>query len=257
MKKILVTGANGQLGQCIQKIAPEFKNFQFIFKDSRALDITNKGTLQESFSIENLDYCINCAAYTNVEQAEKTPDIAYAVNAEGVKNLAEICKEHKTVLIHISTDYVFDGEKNEGYLPSDTPNPINEYGKSKLLGEKYLQEIMNNYWIIRTSWLYSEFGSNFYKTILEKSKTNTILKVTDVQKGCPTNANNLALYILENITNHEIKSGINHFTDNIACTWYDFAKKILTEHDLLNTVELVRDKKYRTFVKRPVNSVLI
>ena len=257
MKTILVTGSSGQLGQCIQKIAPNFEGFQFIFKDSKALDLTDESSLQRTFSKYNFDYCINCAAYTNVERAEKTPELAFAVNAEGVKNIALACKKHDVFLIHISTDYVFDGNKSEPYTVDDIPNPINEYGKSKLMGERYIQELMENYCIIRTSWLYSEFGNNFYKAILEKSKTNKTLIVTDAQMGCPTNANNLALFIMEQISKKETKSGIYHFTDGVSSTWYDFAKKILIDHDLQNTVNLVRDKKYRTFVKRPVNSVLI
>ena len=177
MKKVLVTGANGQLGQCLQKIAPSYKELNFKFNSSKELDITDILEIETAFVKGNFDYCINCAAYTNVEQAEKTPDIAYKVNVEGVKNLANVCKSYNTTLIHISTDYVFDGEKDEPYTVKDVPNPINEYGKSKLLGEKHIQEIMDNYCIIRTSWLYSEFGKNFYTTILKKAKAGENLSV--------------------------------------------------------------------------------
>lgn len=255
MKKVLVTGANGQLGQCLQKIAPSYKKLNFIFNGSKELDITNILEIEGAFVKGNFDYCINCAAYTNVEQAEKTPDIAYKVNAEGVKNLANVCKSYNTTLIHISTDYVFDGEKDEPYTVKDVPNPINEYGKSKLLGEKHIQEIMDNYCIIRTSWLYSEFGKNFYTTILKKAKAGENLSVTDEQLGCPTNANNLALHIVEKLIQNN-NFGIEHFTEDYSCTWFDFAEKILIEHELEKTVQLHRDKNYRTFARRPVNSVL-
>ena len=255
MKKVLVTGANGQLGQCLQKIAPSYKELNVIFKSSKELDITDILGIEEAFVKGNFNYCINCAAYTNVEQAEKTPAIAYKVNAEGVKNLANVCKSYNTTLIHSSTDYVFDGEKDEPYTIKDVPNPINEYGKSKLLGEKHIQEIMDNYCIIRTSWLYSEFGKNFYTTILMKAKAGENLSVTDEQLGCPTNANNLALYLVEKLIQNN-NFGIEHFTDDYSCTWFDFAEKILIEHELEKTVQLRRDKNYRTFARRPVNSVL-
>jgi len=255
MKKVLVTGANGQLGQCLKKIAPNYNELTFVFKNSKDLDITNKDQMNSFFAEDDFDYCINCAAYTNVEQAEKTPDIAYEVNAEGVKNLALLCRENDTFLIHISTDYVFDGEKKEPYTVDDIPNPINEYGKSKLLGEKYIEEIMEDYLIIRTSWLYSEFGKNFYTTILSKAKAGENLSVTDEQLGCPTNANNLALHIVEKLTQNN-NFGIDHFTDNYSCTWFEFAKKILLENNLTDKVQLEKVKNYRTFARRPKNSVL-
>ena len=257
MKTILVTGANGQLGQCIQKIATNFKDFRFVFKDSKELDITNEASLYDTFSLDNFDYCINCAAYTNVEQAEKTPELAFAVNAKGAKNLAEVCKQNRTCLIHISTDYVFDGEKAEGYLPSDVPNPINEYGKSKLLGEKYIQESMNYYRIIRTSWLYSEYGNNFYKTILGKINSGQALRITDEQSGNPTNANNLAKFILNTLQDNTCNRSIQHFCDNETMTWYQFAERIISKNNLGLTARLVKDKNYRTFAKRPKNSILI
>lgn len=256
MKKILVTGSTGQLGQCLQKIALSYPNFEFVFKSSKQLDITNEDQVKKEFEFNEYDYCINCAAYTNVEQAEQTPTIAFKVNADGVKNIAHSCKEKEVILIHISTDYVFDGEKNGAYTITDIPNPINEYGKSKLLGERYIQEILNSFYIIRTSWLYSEFGKNFYTTILEKSKTEKVLRITDEQQGCPTKAENLAIHIIKKISINSTNWGIEHFTDGMVYTWYGFAETIIIGHKLEDTVQLVRDKKYRTFVKRPINSVL-
>jgi len=133
--------------------------------------------------------------------------------------------EHEVILLHISTDYVFDGTKDTGYLPEDKTNPINEYGKSKLQGEVHIQNILENYFIVRTSWLYSEFGNNFYNTILRKAKAGEELRITDDQKGCPTNANNLAAYMIELISNNAVNFGIHHFTDGEAMTWYGFAQK--------------------------------
>jgi dTDP-4-dehydrorhamnose reductase len=257
MKKVLVTGANGQLGQCIRKIAPKYSNIEFLFKNSKELDITNGAMVNAIFESNKFDYCINCAAYTNVEQAEKTPAIAFKVNAEGVKNLAIACDKTEVMLIHISTDYVFDGEKNRPYTVEDTPNPINEYGKSKLLGEEYIKQHLDHFKIIRTSWLYSEFGENFYKTVLRRAKAGEHLHITDEQTGTPTNANNLAVYVLEAIQHTRTNFGIHHFTDGEVMTWYGFAEKILNENNLGKVVKLVKDKNYRTFAKRPVNGVII
>lgn len=256
-KKVLVTGANGQLGLTIKELFEvNNENIDFVLVAKSELDITKEKQLKLYFQENQFDYCINCAAYTNVEQAEKTPDIAYKVNAEGVKYLAEACKEIETVLIHISTDYVFDGEKTEPYTIKDTPNPINEYGKSKLKGEQYIQDILDKYFIVRTSWLYSKkYGNNFYRTILKKAKEGKKLYVTDSQKGCPTNTENLSNYILSLIKVESKNYGIKHFCDEKAMTWYDFAEQILNEH-LYNNIKLVKVKNYRTFARRPKNSVL-
>ncbi|WP_291867273.1 dTDP-4-dehydrorhamnose reductase [Maribacter sp.] len=257
MKYILVTGANGQLGKSIQEVAKNYTELRFDFKSSKELDITNIAQVHSIFSTNKYDYCINCAAYTNVEQAEKNPEIAFRINEEAVKNLAKNCLEAEVVLIHISTDYVFDGEKKTPYTVNDIPNPINEYGKSKLEGEKYIQKTLNKYFIIRTSWLYSKkYGNNFYKTIVEKAKRGEILSVTDEQIGCPTNALNLALFIMEKIVNENVNFGIKHFTDDIPMTWYDFAKLILQENSIENNSILKKEKNYRTFAIRPKNSVL-
>ena len=253
-KNIIVTGANGQLGLTIKELSISYEDMNFHFVTKSELDITNKTDLETFFKEHTFDYCINCAAYTNVEQAEKTPDIAFKVNAEGVKNLAEVCKETKVHLVHISTDYVFDGEKETPYTIDDTPNPINEYGKSKLLGEQYIQDILKTYSIIRVSWLYSKtYGHNFYKTILQKAKTEKELYITDEQIGCPTDANDLAVFVLGSISNLELKSGISHFTGKEIMTWYRFSKQIITENEL-NTKVVAR--KYTTFARRPKNSVL-
>ena len=256
MTRILVTGADGQLGKCIQKRTADYSAYEFVFHNSKTLDITNQQQVFDVFHEGQFDYCINCAAYTNVEQAEKTPEPAYAVNAQGAKNVALACAKNQVVLVHVSTDYVFDGNKGAPYYTTDETNPINEYGKSKLGGEKYIQEALKFHFIVRTSWLYSEFGANFYKTILTKAQSGEALRITDEQTGCPTNANNLAGYILELVAQESKNYGIHHFTDGVAMTWYDFAKKILEENNLLDQVQLDRAKNYRTFAMRPKSSIL-
>ncbi len=259
MIKILVTGSNGQLGKTLKELALGLDNLSFDFKTSKELDITRVDQLLDTFEKEQYDFCINCAAYTNVEEAEKFPDLANQVNAEGVKNLAEVCTKHQTSLIHISTDYVFDGEKKGGYKVSDKTNPINVYGESKLAGEKFIQQIQPNHYIIRTSWLYSKkYGNNFYRTIQKKANEGAELRITDQQKGCPTDTVTVAKFILNKIIiSGEMPHGLYHVTDGVPMTWYDFAKSILEENCLLENVKLVLDSNYRTFAARPKNSVLI
>jgi dTDP-4-dehydrorhamnose reductase len=257
IKHILVTGAAGQLGRSIQEEALAYPDIEFVFANSKVLDITEVDKVNHIFESGDFDYCINCAAYTHVEQAERTPEIAFKVNAEGVKNLALACKKYKVILVHISTDYVFDGKKGMPYTVDDTPNPINEYGKSKWEGEKYIQEILNKYFIVRTSWLYSDHGKNFYKTVLEKAKRGEILRITDEQMGCPTHAGNLARFILELIVTENRQFGIYHFTDGEAMTWYDFAKKIISKNNLNGTTKIVRDNNNRSFAQRPTKKRFI
>lgn len=256
--KVLVTGSNGQLGKTIKELYAKNSlglDFQFVSKEE--LDITSEDKVVTFFKNKHFNYCINCAAYTNVEQAEKTPDIAFKVNAEGGKNVAKACKEANTILIHISTDYVFDGEKKEPYIPSDLPNPINEYGKSKLLGERYIQQIMNNYFIVRTSWLYSKkYGHNFYRTILEKAKKEDNLYITDEQTGCPTNTVTLAKYIIKLMKTDNSEFGIYHYCDEKVMTWFDFADQILSENNLKSKTNLVKGGNYVTLAKRPKYTVL-
>jgi len=254
--KILVTGSDGQLGKCIQKNAENYRNLDFVFHNSQSLDISNTKRIAEVFLTTSFDYCINCAAYTNVEQSEKTPEVAYLINAEAVNHISLACAENSVKLIHISTDYVFDGEKGTPYLTSDKTNPINEYGKSKLAGEEYIQQNLKEYFIVRTSWLYSEFGKNFYKTIVQKAKTESVLHITDAQVGSPTNANNLAKYLIDIIANNSEDYGIYHFTDGEAMTWYDFARNILEENGLQDKVKIIRAENFRTLAKRPKNSIL-
>ncbi len=256
MKRVLVTGSKGQLGKSLQEVSGSYPELNFVFRSSKELDITDAKKVDIAFSEGDFDYCINCAAYTNVEKAEQDTEMAFAINAIGVRNIALACAKNKTVLIHISTDYVFDGEQDEPYTTEDIPNPINEYGKSKLAGEKYVQQILESFFIIRTSWLYSDHGNNFYMTILKKAKKKEHLKITDEQIGCPTKAVHLAHHLLKLIVSRSVNYGLHHFTDGEPMTWYDFAYRILHNHGLLDTVILEKAQNYRTSARRPRNSVL-
>lgn len=252
---ILVTGAAGQLGQCLQIAAKAYPNYHFSFKNSTDLDIASAEAIENIFSQQKYDFCINAAAYTNVEKAESEPERAFLINAEAVKNLAKTCKKYQTKLIHVSTDYVFDGEKEESYSEEDKVNPINVYGASKLKGEQYVQETLETYFIIRTSWLYSQFGHNFFKTILQKAKEGATLNITTEQKGNPTNANDLAALILKIIEKKSEAYGIYHFSNLEEATWYDFAKSIVSlQPD--NKAILHNSNSYKTKAKRPLNSCL-
>ncbi|WP_432412281.1 dTDP-4-dehydrorhamnose reductase [Rasiella sp. SM2506] len=256
MKKILVTGANGQLGRCIQDIAPSLEGLSFVFATKQVFDISDKQLVSDYFSNKNFDYCINTAAYTNVEQAEKDAENAFKINAEGAKNLAEVCSANHTTLIHISTDYVFDGEKGKPYVETDATNPINVYGASKLKGEHYVQELCPQHYILRTSWLYSQYGHNFFNTIIKHAKAGNPLSVTTEQTGTPTNANDLAFLIVEIVRKNLNTYGLFHFSNAGKATWYDFAEEILTKHSQLTTTNLVKTEHYPTFASRPRNSVL-
>lgn len=257
MRRILVTGAGGQLGLTFQEIADDFPGITFDFKTSEELDVANANQVLATFQNGEYYYCINCAAYTNVEQAENHSEKAFEINADGARNIANACKKNKVTLVQISTDYVFDGEKETAYKVGDDTNPINVYGRSKLEGEKLIREILPNHFIIRTSWLYSKkHGHNFYRTILRKAQAGEELHITNAQRGCPTDTEALAKFILKEIVPGNKPFGIYHFTDGKPMTWYDFAKQILEENGLSEKAKLVLDVNYRTLAKRPKNSVL-
>ncbi len=255
-KKILITGANGQLGRCIKNAASEFPDLEFIFASKEDLDIENSDSLQEFFRNNNFSHCINTAAYTNVEKAESEKGKAFSINAEAVKNLAVVCKENDIVLLHISTDYVFDGKKNQPYLETDPVSPINVYGASKLLGEQYIQEICEKYFVFRTSWLYSQYGHNFLKTILRYSEEGKPLTITTEQTGTPTNANDLANALLKVIAQENDDYGVYHYSNGGETTWYGFAEQILLQCGKLKETKLAETKHYATFAARPEYSVL-
>ena len=256
MIKILVTGGNGQLAQCLKDVVINENEFNVDFQDLPALDITNKQQLESYFSKNELDYCINCAAYTAVDLAEEQSDLAYAVNAEGPKNLAEVCKKYQVKLLHISTDFVFDGKKQTPYIETDMPNPLGVYGVSKWQGERYIQEVMEDYFIIRTSWLYSEYGNNFMKTMLRLSETRDEISVVSDQIGAPTYAGDLAEVLIKIILSSPPNYGVYHYSNSGTISWYDLAVEIFKQFGKKIEVKPIKTKDYPTAAKRPKYSVL-
>lgn len=252
--KVLVTGAKGQLGQVFQK-KKEFIKAEFIFKDSNTLDITDFDIVEKYFQKNHFDYCINCAAYTNVEGAESDQETAFLVNATAAEHLAKVCQKYQVVLIHPSTDYVFAGQKKSAYTENDQTHPINVYGASKLEGERQIQKHLAAHFILRTSWLYSEFGKNFFTFIkgqIEESAKE--VSITTEQKGTPTNANDLADFILWLITQKSKNYGIYHFSNQGSLTWYDFTLKIKALYE--SALEVKAVAHFETKAKRPQNSTL-
>ncbi len=261
---VLVTGANGQLGQALQSIANKFLDIKFVFCDSNTLDITKKGNMEQIFAKYSPNFCINAAAYTAVDKAESEPEKAYLINVEGVKNLAEVCKNSHTKLLHISTDFVFDGTKNTPYAEKDFPNPTGVYGNTKLKGEQVIEEILEEHFIIRTSWVYSEYGHNFMKTMLRLAFENDSLSVVNDQIGTPTHAVDLAKIIIKIITVTRLVPpsgarelyGIYHFSNEGQCSWYDFAKKIFELNHVTIDLKPIPTASFPTPAKRPSYSVL-
>jgi dTDP-4-dehydrorhamnose reductase len=258
---VLVTGASGQLGQAIQFIATNHLNINFVFCNSSDLDITNKENCTTIFHTIKPDYCINTAAYTAVDKAESEPDKAHLINVVGAKNIAETCKEFDTNLIHISTDFVFDGTKNSPYNEMDLPNPKGVYGQTKLAGEKAIQNVFSNYFIIRTSWVYSQFGNNFMKTMLRLASERDTISVVDDQIGTPTNAVDLAEVIVQIILNNSQQScpenyGIYNFSNEGQCSWYEFAKKIFETNEIKVNLFPIPSTAFPTPAVRPKYSVL-
>lgn len=256
MKKILVTGANGQLGQCLQKISSQFEEFEFIFTDSETLDITNKEEVNDFFWQNAPDFCINAAAYTAVDLAETDVEKAFLVNADGTENLAEACAENNAQFIHVSTDYVFDGENNLAYTEEDFTNPLGVYGASKLAGDELALEVNPCSVILRTSWVYSEFGKNFVKTMLNLFATKEELSIVADQFGQPTNANDLAEAIMKIIKSEKITPGIFNFSNLGRISWFDFAEKIAELSEAKIKLNAIETSQYPTPAKRPKNSVL-
>ncbi|SMP01446.1 dTDP-4-dehydrorhamnose reductase [Chryseobacterium profundimaris] len=257
MKKILVVGGNGQLGNCIRKIAPDFElDFEFIFTDSQTLDVTNEDHVNSFFYDNKPDFCINASAFTAVDLAEKEKQKAFAVNAEGVAYLAQACKEYDTVFIHVSTDYVFDGETNLCYAEDDFTNPIGVYGESKLKGEELALDANQRTIIVRTSWLYSEFNKNFVKTMLNLFSQKEELGIVADQFGQPTNANDLAEAIMKIIEAPQKSYGIFHFSNYPETTWFEFAQKIAELSKSQIKLNVLTTEQYPTPAKRPKRSTM-
>lgn len=258
---VLVTGAGGQLGQSLQFIAPNYPDIQFVFFESNQLDITNLNHIKQLFKQFNPSFCINAAAYTAVDKAESEPEKAHLINVVGPKNLAEVCKEFDTILLHISTDFVFDGTKDSPYTEDDFPNPTGVYGQTKLDGEKAIQETWQKHFIIRTSWVYSQFGNNFMKTMLRLASERDKLSVVNDQIGTPTNAVDLAEVLVKIILSNNQQPttnnyGIYNFSNEDQCSWYYFAKKIFEFNSININLEPIPTTSYPTPAKRPAYSVL-
>lgn len=256
MKRILVTGASGQLARCIKDISEEYKDFDFDFATSADLDITSKEQVDLIFQNKKYDFCINCAAYTAVDKAEEEQEKAKKVNIDGAQNLAEACKNYNSVLVHISTDFVFDGTKNAPYSEDDSTNPVSVYGTTKLEGEKAIEQVLKSYFIIRTSWLYSEYGNNFMKTMLRLGQEREELSVVDDQEGTPTYAKDLASFIHSIISENSNKYGLYHYSNQGKTTWYGFAKAIFNFEKIKVNLSPIPTSQYPTPAKRPHYSVL-
>ena len=257
MRNVLVTGSNGQLASCIKDLAKEQKGLHFIYTDYQELDICNLKQVDKFFKTnQKIDYCINCAAYTAVDKAESDAEKAFEINANGAKNLALVCDEQGAVLIHISTDFVFDGDKTEPYIETDTPKPISVYGASKLKGEVEIQKTLKKHFIIRTSWLYSEHGTNFMKTMLRLAETRDEISVVSDQIGTPTYAGDLADVILKIISSKNTNFGLYHYSNEGQTSWYGFAKAIFEGSNLKIKTTPIKTEAYPTPAKRPVYSVM-
>lgn len=255
--KIGVTGSRGQLGQSIQQSLLEKPTaHQWIFYDSKELDITEAEKVQAILTEEKFDFIINCAAYTAVDQAEKKRDMAEKINHLGVKNLAEACQISHTKLIHISTDFVFSGEGNRPIQEDEIPNPTNHYGQTKWEGEKEIQRILESYFILRTGWLYSNFGKNFKQTMLNLSKVRSEISVVYDQVGTPTHAAVLVNVIFTLVEQNSAAYGIYHIANEGVASWYDFAVEIMALAKKDTRIIPIKTEAYPTPAKRPVFSVL-
>lgn len=258
MKKILITGADGQLGKCLKDIANKLPKdtYSFLFMNHNQFDINNSDLVESYFFSNKIDCLINCAAYTAVDEAERKVEKAFQINADSVGLLAKECAEQNANFIHISTDYVFNGIANESFTEEVLPQPINVYGKSKLEGERLALENNPKTIIIRTAWLYSQYGNNFLKTMLKLFQEKEEINVVNDQKGTPTNANDLAKAIIKIIKNNDKKYGIFHFTNSGETNWFEFANAIknLTKSEI--KINPIHSSAYPTLAKRPLYSVL-
>ena len=263
-KTILITGSLGQLGSELRTRLADSEVVEPLFIDKDDLDITDAQAVDEYFNKQSIDYCINCAAYTNVELSEKEGQAAFAINAKAVEYLAQNCKKAGTIFFHISTDFVFDGAKTTPYTEEDLPNPLNAYGRTKYEGEKIALLNNSQTFIIRTAWLYSEYGNNFVKTMMRLGKEKDHLDVIADQVGTPTYAGDLADALLSMVGYCEKQQsaidskifGIYHFTNEGVASWYDFAYGIMEYAQLPCTPTPIQANEFPSEVVRPSFSVL-
>lgn len=253
---ILVTGSNGQLGKELQQLADAYPQYRFVFASREDLKLHHYGLVENFFIATKPQYCINCAAYTAVDKAESEQDMAMLVNGEAVGHLAAICNKYNTKFIHISTDYVFNGESETPYKEDDATGPINTYGRSKMLGEQLCMKEDADAIIIRTAWVYSSFGHNFVKTMMRLMNERNELNVVADQIGSPTYAADLAKTILDIISSGKWESGIYHYSNEGKISWYEFALAIKEITGSKAIVHPIETAQYPTPAKRPHYSLL-
>ena len=259
MKTILVTGANGQLGNSIRVLSGQYPQYNFLFTDVDTLDITDPAAVKAAVKDNQVNYIINCAAYTAVDKAEDNEELCRRLNSFAVCVLGDAAREAGAKMIHVSTDYVFSGTGYRPYKETDGTRPVSVYGRTKLAGEEGLMEVCPDAVIIRTAWLYSEFGSNFVKTVLRLGKERDELGFVFDQIGTPTYAGDLAAMILSVVTADEkgaFVPGIYHYSNEGVCSWYDFTVKILQIAGIDCRIRPIETKDYPTKAVRPPYSVL-
>jgi dTDP-4-dehydrorhamnose reductase len=259
--KVLITGSNGQLGSEIKELASDYENLECIFKDLPGLDICDTDALNTFIIDQHINVVINCAAYTAVDKAEEDPEIAEQVNTKAVLNLVNALEKVDGKLIHISTDYVFDGNHSQPYKESDPVSPVGVYGETKRAGELAVLNSSIDAIVIRTSWLYSGYGNNFLKTMLRLGNEKKSIQVVFDQKGTPTFANNLAKTCLDILsdassTNLSKKGSLYHYSNEGVTSWYDFASAIMEISNIDCKVIPIETKDYPTQARRPLYSVL-
>ena len=256
--KILITGSKGQLGRELQELSPDFPQYNFLYTDVEELDITNEEKVKEFFAVNKPDVVINCAAYTAVDKAETDESPAYLINATAVGILARVSSSENAFLIHISTDYVFDGKRYIPYKETDETTPVSVYARSKNAGETAVNQNTDRAIIIRTSWLYSAFGNNFVKTILRYGKERGSLNVVSDQIGSPTYARDLAETILKILPRAIQTNNIQlfHYSNEGVSSWYDFAKAIVEISCISCRINQIGTKDYPLPAARPFYSVL-
>ncbi|MCK9220278.1 MAG: dTDP-4-dehydrorhamnose reductase [Bacteroidales bacterium] len=255
--KILITGANGQLGNEFKILTQQYPQFDFVFTDVEEMDITDEAAIASIVQQEKPDILINCAAYTAVDKAEKETALAYLINDTAVGNLARVCSRLNILLVHISTDYIFDGKGYRPYAENDPPHPLSIYAKSKFAGEEAVFANAKKALLIRTSWLYSEFGNNFVKTIMKYGKERGSMNIVFDQIGSPTYAYDLAKTILEILALQPAWEDIQvyHYSNEGVASWYDFAKAIIELSDIRCTIHAIETKDYPLPAIRPYFSV--
>jgi len=259
--KVLITGCKGQVGQELVFLAAEY-GCEAIGLGRESFDITNQSVVETVIQQYQPSAVINAAAYTAVDKAENDVEAAFAVNATGVRYLAQACADMDIPLVHISTDYVFDGTKVEAYNEDDTVNPLSVYGKSKLAGEESVRRVCKKYYILRTSWVFSKHGNNFVKTMMRLGKERDVLSVVSDQKGKPTSAQEMAEIIYTMLMSNKKAWGLYHLAQPDVTTWYEFADAIFSEARnkgvelKLKTLNKITTRGYPTPAKRPENSEL-